>query len=718
MRRALVGVLLVTLGAVTAWAWSIWSPIGPALFPVLCGAISSSNPQVAVVAVSRGTTAVLYFTTDRGSNWSTTTGFPAFRPLATVFEHGSDSILYAVAGDVFRSTDRGQTWSQLAMPDGSVWLNVALNPTDSNEIWLAGYSDASMYGRASVAASTDAGTTWTMLVCDTTLRSSAHSIAVDPTRDSTLYCGGSIAGRAVVYKSTDRGSTWAAHDLPSPTKADSGAICSPPAQEVPVPGRVRFLYVNPLNPSVLLAAQPWYGICRSTNGGTSWYHYPGFSEAHSLAFSPLQPQTVYVGVTSGIFRTTNGGQFWGGPYQPPRGGLVDWIMAFADSAGEALATNGAGVFRTRWGDWDPVSVIDTVNVTALTSQFVYAAIADVGVFRSIDDGGAWNRCGSFPGADSVVALAVDPGDVWALADVGLYCSADSGGTWVCRGDWFDSAGSVVVSSLMPDVILAAGKRSDSLAVSCSSDRGTTWSHSLLCRGGMGRAAALSPTDPGRALVGGDSAGNPVLYTTRDTGRTWLRVGAGLTGSVHCLVFASGQKLLGGTSAGVFHSLDTGQTWQYEGLSHVNAIVLAGWEGFAGTDSGVFATQGGNWFAYSYGLVDSVVSTVSVMGMDSVYVGTRTAGLFLGHFPVGIDDSRNDARRPTSVGPTIFRGALLLSSRQASYCLLLSADGRKVMDLMPGANDVRLQAPGVYFIRGPTTEDGRPGAAVRKVVITR
>ncbi len=51
-------------------------------------------------------------------------------------------------------------------------------------------------------------------------------------------------------------------------------------------------------------------------------------------------------------------------------------------------------------------------------------------------------------------------------------------------------------------------------------------------------------------------------------------------------------------------------------------------------------------------------------------------------------------------------------------LLLDATGRVVMDLKPGENDIRHLAPGVYFIRRPETEDGRPSTAVsaRKVVI--
>lgn len=59
-------------------------------------------------------------------------------------------------------------------------------------------------------------------------------------------------------------------------------------------------------------------------------------------------------------------------------------------------------------------------------------------------------------------------------------------------------------------------------------------------------------------------------------------------------------------------------------------------------------------------------------------------------------------------PTLIRSVLRVPAGER--CWLHSADGRKVMALQPGANDVRQVAPGVYFVRA--------GLAVRKVVIQR
>jgi len=48
--------------------------------------------------------------------------------------------------------------------------------------------------------------------------------------------------------------------------------------------------------------------------------------------------------------------------------------------------------------------------------------------------------------------------------------------------------------------------------------------------------------------------------------------------------------------------------------------------------------------------------------------------------------------------------------------LLDTDGRQVMTLHSGANDVRALAPGVYFVRAVDSE--LSAASCQKVVVTR
>jgi hypothetical protein len=72
-----------------------------------------------------------------------------------------------------------------------------------------------------------------------------------------------------------------------------------------------------------------------------------------------------------------------------------------------------------------------------------------------------------------------------------------------------------------------------------------------------------------------------------------------------------------------------------------------------------------------------------------------------------------AQEFTTGKATIVRGLLHMPVRPGPT-RLLDVSGRKVLDLLPGANDVRALAPGVYFVR----EAQAQAPATRKVVVTR
>jgi hypothetical protein len=107
--------------------------------------------------------------------------------------------------------------------------------------------------------------------------------------------------------------------------------------------------------------------------------------------------------------------------------------------------------------------------------------------------------------------------------------------------------------------------------------------------------------------------------------------------------------------------------------------------------------------------------VTVSG-DTAYVtdsGARELRIihYYGSSP-GTEETQPARTRAPHLRPTL-AGRMLALGGQA-LAELHDISGRRVMDLRPGANDVRGLAPGVYFVR----EAQAQAQAVRKVVVTR
>jgi hypothetical protein len=87
-------------------------------------------------------------------------------------------------------------------------------------------------------------------------------------------------------------------------------------------------------------------------------------------------------------------------------------------------------------------------------------------------------------------------------------------------------------------------------------------------------------------------------------------------------------------------------------------------------------------------------------------------------PYGIEESPKSEARMTKL-PTVVRSVLFLpSSPPSTRYSLLSIDGRRVLTLGHGANDVRGLAPGVYFVREEPQAASLKPQAIRKVILTK
>jgi len=151
-----------------------------------------------------------------------------------------------------------------------------------------------------------------------------------------------------------------------------------------------------------------------------------------------------------------------------------------------------------------------------------------------------------------------------------------------------------------------------------------------------------------------------------------------------------------------------------------------------------APSGSERWVYRYdcpGLSYDVANDL-VFGSDgNVYAAGLSTGIGTGEdfTIVSLDPTSGVAECPkprstdSKLGPSIIHGVLVLPgfgtrselperNSFMSRTALLDISGRKVMGLHPGANDVRMLAPGVYFVR--EAQARAQAQAVRKVVVAR
>ena len=175
--------------------------------------------------------------------------------------------------------------------------------------------------------------------------------------------------------------------------------------------------------------------------------------------------------------------------------------------------------------------------------------------------------------------------------------------------------------------------------------------------------------------------------------------------------------------GVLNRVGTAQqSWNCVAISHQFDPDSVPWDYIWGTDSLI----AGENFVCCVPLEDQAATTNN-LGLGTPFAGNlEVYPVYRVGFAPGLEEEASAGLRMT-VLPTIVRGVLVLNGLGTrsglsenpvmSRAALLDAGGRKVLDLAPGANDVRALAPGVYFVyEEPQAASPRP-QTVRKVVLT-
>jgi photosystem II stability/assembly factor-like uncharacterized protein len=382
------------------------------------------------------------------------------------------------------------------------WGTCATGVPGQPETFYFGAADGGVW------KTTDAGRSWTALFEHERV-SSIGALAVAPSDPSVLYVGTGqvtsrwdIAAGDGVYRSADGGKTWERRGL-----AESRHI-----------GR---LWVDPRNADVVVAAVQGHffgpnaerGLFRTTDGGRSWEKVLFVDEntgGTDLAADPAAPDVLFastwqvryypwlsyftpnVGPGSGIYKSTDGGKSWthltgnGLPAEPL--GRIGLAVAPGSRGARVYASihsagPGVGLYRSDdgGGSWQRVN-----TDAALTGDYTAMAAVDPhspdtvyvmgqSIRRSTDGGKTFEFFRGAPGGDDYHFLWIDPDHSERMivgSDQGTVVTVNGGQSW---SSWYNqSTGQfyhVATDDRFPYWIYSGQQDSGTVAVASRSDYG-------------------------------------------------------------------------------------------------------------------------------------------------------------------------------------------------------------------------------------------------------
>ncbi len=391
-------------------------------------------------------------------------------------------------------------------------------------------------------------------------------------------------------------------------------------------GRISAIGLDPNDDNHIIAGSPTGGIWKTTDYGTNWtplFDDQLLMDVFSLEISHTNPNVYFAGLSSGVVKSTDGGNIWNGV---------------------SGATSG---------------IFNTITMHPTNQNVVFAVEQNAGrVHKSINEGD--NFYSVMDHSAAMYDLEFHPGNsdiVYASGNDAVYKSTDGGEnfTSINSGPWSGSGNTMMmaVTPAAPSnlyVIEEAGGAFN--AIYFSNDEGVSWStitdNTCNCQnmfgydlnGSGGQAPRdmdmiVSPVDPDIIHIAGTES-----YMSTDFGQNWSQTTFWNTPDASNFIHADidiliydNNRIVTGTDGGIYFSTNEASTWTditsdigvrqfYRiGASLTDADRVSG----GSQDNGTGVLVGGTWFDFVG--ADGMETFIDWSNADIVYATTQFGGLY-------------------------------------------------------------------------------------------
>ena len=495
------------------------------------GSATMSGRVAAVAARVEGGKTTVYAGAASGGVWKSLDGGTTFKPVfdkmpvqsigAIAIDPSNARTIWVGTGEawtrnsvsigdgIYRSTDAGETWTHLGLPESERIVRILVHPRDGNTVYVCVpgklWSDSKDRG---VYKTTDGGASWSQILAGTNLSTGCSGLAMDPKNPDTLLAGmwdfrrkgwtfrsggdGPDAPSASgMYRTVDGGKHW------SSITANKGLPAGPW-------GRVEVEFAPSDNRVVYaLVEGKASSLFRSSDGGATW---EARDHSQMMVWRPFYFARLVID-----------------PTNPNRLFKPDLGLVVSEDGGNSFSGSGGGSH----GDWHDLW-IDPTNPRHVIGG------DDGGLWTSHDGGNRWWKSNNLPISQfyHVSVDAEDPYQVYGgLQDNSSWVGPSAYPGGITNGRWENINGGdgfwAIVDPTDPGAIYAESQggylaRIDRKTLASRDIQPKANYHEKL-RFNWNTPVHASPTRKGTIYIGGQ-----FLFRSRDRGDSWERISPDLT----------------------------------------------------------------------------------------------------------------------------------------------------------------------------------------------